>query len=140
MISTYSLIDYTPCSYTLEDVECDQVPLEEVQKVFKRNYFTKLISVKLILQRISETFIPENVFETKQILDILIDYPNEVHPFTTRSLDLQVDADAFQSTKSYTNNFTIDNIDCTLLDLKFLTGFAKLTRLVFSNIHNIQHC
>jgi len=57
-----------------------------------------------------------------------------------RSLSLQIDGNAFRSTKSYTPNFKINIIDCTLLDLGFLSGFEKLTKLVFSNIRNIQHC
>jgi len=57
-----------------------------------------------------------------------------------RSLSLQIDCNAFRSTKSYTTNFKINRIDCTLLDLGFLSGFDKLTKLVFGNINNIQHC
>jgi len=57
-----------------------------------------------------------------------------------RSLSLQVDADAFRSTKNYTTDFKINMIDCTLLDLGFLSGFDKLTKLMFANIYNIQEC
>jgi len=108
--------------------------------VFNRTSFPRQASVKLTLQPFifSETFIPEDVFGTKRILDIWIEYPYGT--FMNRSLSLQVDADAFRSTKIYTKNFTIYGIDCTLLDLSFLSGFNQLTKLVLGNINNIQHC
>jgi len=108
--------------------------------VFKRTSLPRLASVKLILQPFifSETFIPEGVFGTKRILDIEIEYPYEA--LVNRSLSLEVDADAFRSTKNYTTDFLINVIDCTLLDLSFLSGFNQLTKLLLANIHNIQHC
>jgi len=133
-----SSFDYSPCVHSNGNVVCDQVPLEEVQKVFKRTPFPRLLSVKLVLQPevFSESVIPENVFGTKQILDILIEYPLDSY----YDNKLQVDVNAFRSTKSYTTNFTINNIHCTLLDLSFLSGFDKLTKLHFNNIYKIQHC
>ncbi len=56
------------------------------------------------------------------------------------SLKLQVDPNAFQSTKNYTKYFQMDTIECGLLDLKFLSGFDRLTKLTFTNIYDIQHC
>jgi len=95
--------------------------------------------VKLSLRPyiLSETFIPEDVFGTKRILDIWIEFSPV---FVDRSLSLQVDTDAFRSTKSYTEKLTITYIDCTLLDLSFLSGFDKLTHLNLWNINNIQIC
>jgi len=139
MNTTDSSFEYTPCNHTNGFVICDKVPLEEVQKLFKRTVSSKLASVQLILQPyiFSETYIPEDVFGSKRILHILIEYPDVV---VNSSLSLQVDADAFQSTKSHTNQFTINIIDCTLLDLGFLSGFDKLIYLDLANIDNIQHC
>jgi len=36
--------------------------------------------------------------------------------------------------------FTVNVIDCTHLDLGFLSGFDQLTQLNLFNINNIQHC
>ncbi len=134
------LFDYSPCSHSNGKVVCDKVPLEEVRKVFKRTSSHRLASVQLILQPyiFTETFIPEDIFGTKRILDIRIEFPYEA--VANHSLSLEVDADAFRSTKSYTKEFGINIIDCTLLDLSFLSGFDKLTKLHFNNIYKIQHC
>jgi len=107
--------------------------------VFKRTSFPILTSVKLTLEPyiFRETLIPEDIFGIKRILDIWIRYPDLV---VNRPLSLQVDANAFRSTKSYTNKFTINMIDCSLLDLDFLSGFDELTELGLYNIYNIQHC
>jgi len=133
-------LDYAPCSHSNGDVVCDQVPLEDVQRVFNQTSSPRLASIKLTLQPyiFSETFIPEDVFGSKRILDILIQFPNEAK--VNRSLSLEVDPNAFRSTKSYTEIIRIYYIDCTLLDLGFLSGFDKLTLLDFGNIYNIQHC
>ncbi len=97
-----------------------------------------LLLVKLILQPgiISETVIPGDVFGTKRILQIMIEYPLD----SCCDNKLQVDANTFLSTKSYTNNFTIGIIDCTLLDLGFLSGFEKLIHLNLWSIYKIHHC
>jgi len=129
---------YSPCGHSNGEVVCDGVPLEAIQKAFKRSSSPKLLSVKLILQPgiFSETVIPEDIFATTQILDIRIDYPFG----SCCDTKLQVDAGAFRATKSYTNTFHIDGIECALLDLDFLSGFDQLTSLSFHNIQNIQHC
>ena len=61
----------------------------------------RLSNVKLILQpyTFSESFIPEDIFGVKEILDIWIGYPFEA--IVNRSLILNVDADAFRWTKVY---------------------------------------
>ena len=138
---TNSSLDYTPCSLSNGEVVCDQVSFEEVQKALMRNTLSnRLASIKLILQPgiFTETIIPQDVFGEKQILRIGIEFPLEV--VENSSLILQVDADAFRSTKGYTEIFRIGGVDCTQLDLSFLSGFDKLTEFTFSNIYNIQHC
>ncbi len=139
--SSYSsAFDYRPCNNSNGNVVCNLVLLEEVEKVFRQTASPRLASTKLTLQPyiFSETHIPEDVFGTKQILHIWIKFPLEVDE--NSSLILQLDANAFRSTKNYTKIFTIDSIDCTLMDLGFLSGFDKLIELQFSNIYNIQQC
>ncbi len=55
-------------------------------------------------------------------------------------MNLQIDPNAFRLTKSYTTEFLLNHIDCTLMDLNFLSGFDKLYKLVFTNVWNIQFC
>ncbi len=130
--------DYTPCNHSNGNVVCDEVPLEEVQKVFRRTSFPRLASAKLTLQPyiFTETYIPTDIFGKKRILDIRIAYPSNA----CCDNKLEIDADAFQSTKNYTYKFTINMIDCILLDLGFLSGFDKLAKLVLGNMYNIHHC
>jgi len=138
--SSNSSFDAAPCIFFDGGVGCDQVPLKEVQRVFNRTSFLKLASVTLVIQPyiLSEKSIPKDVFGKKQIVDIWIEYPTEV--FVNLSLSLKVNPNAFRSTKRHTEIFTMNRIDCTVLDFGFLTGFDKLTNLTFANIHNIQHC
>jgi len=96
-----------------------------IKSPLRRNTLpNRLASIKLGLQPhiFTETFIPEDVFGTKEILDIWIKFPLEVD--ANSSLILQVDSNAFRSTKTYTKIFTIG----------FLSGFDKLIELQFSNI------
>jgi len=60
--------------------------------------------------------------------------------WSSHDTQLEVDANAFQSTKGSTTKFKLSFVDCTLLDLSFLSGFDKLAHLMFSNIDNIQDC
>ena len=93
--------DYRPCNNSNGTVVCYKSSLEEVQKAFKRSSFPRAASLILTLQPYisSETFIPEDVFGTKQILDIDIEYPLG----SCCHNKLQVDANAFRSTKSFTD-------------------------------------
>jgi len=92
-IITDPSFDYEPCSISDGNVVCDKVTLKEVQTIFRRTSFPILASVKLILQPyiFSETIIPEDIFGTKRILDIGIEYPLDA----CCDNKLQVDADVF---------------------------------------------
>jgi len=94
--------DYDPSTISHGNVVCDRVPLKEIQNICHRTSFPKLNSVKLILQPfiVSETFIPEDVFRSKRIIEITIEYPYGLA--LDRFYSLQVDLNAFRSTKSYT--------------------------------------
>lgn len=144
MASTKSeipLLDYFPCSYYNGDVLCDKVPLEEVQKVFRKNSIPILNLAQLILKPfiLTETFVPEDILGRKRALNLKIQYPI-LQGIMNESLSLQVDPNAFRFTKSYTKKFFLNHIDCTLLDLNFLKGFDKLTTVHFTNVWNIQFC
>jgi len=124
---------------------CDKVPVKEVENFFNRTSFHYLKSAKVTFQpRENETLIPEDVVGTKRILDIRIGFSEYYQLQNVTFIEyykmLKVDADAFRSTKSYTEIFTIENIDCTHLDLGFLSGFDRLTNLTFYSINNIHHC
>jgi len=109
--------------------------------MFIRTKFPDILdSVALILQPyiFSETIIPEDVFGVNRMRRILLEYPYGT--FINRSLSLQIDPNAFRSTKSYTKKFELRFIDCTLLDLSFLSGFDNLTELWFFHTDSIQHC
>ncbi len=109
--------------------------------MFIRTKFPDILdSVALILQPyiFSETIIPEDVFGVNRMRRILLEYPYGT--FINRSLSLQIDPNAFRSSKSYTNKFELRFIDCTLLDLSFLSGFDNLTELWFFHIDNIHRC
>jgi len=138
--SSKSSFDSAPCSIFDGGVVCDQVSLKEVQRMFNRTSFLRLDSVKLVLKPnlVNKKSIPKDVFGKKQTANIWIEYPTEVN--VNLSLSLKVDPNAFRSTKPFTEIFTINHIDCNVLDLEFFTGFDKLTNLTFQNIHDIQHC
>ena len=122
-------------------MNCNQFSLEEVRRAFNQTSYPTLKGVQLTLESdiINETFIPEDVFGSIGILHLKIGYPIKSYS-EDLSPSLQVDANAFRLTKNYTNEFSIYYVDCTLLDLGFLSEFNNLTKLDFSHIDNIQHC
>ena len=133
--------DFKPCNYTEGDLVCDLIAVAEVQKVFLRAFKSTLKFFKLILKPFifKETLIPDNILGFTQTLELRIQYP-DCSCFGHSSLILEVDPNAFHSTKNYTKGFRLDNIDCSLLDLNFLSGFDQLIELVFFNIWNIDYC
>lgn len=132
--------DYSPCKYSNGDVLCERVNIREIQRVLRRTSIPTLASIKIILKPyiVSETFNPEDVLGNKRALQVWLEYPSR--SFMNLSLSLQVDPNAFRTTKTYTKTITFYKIDCSLLDLIFLSGFEKLTNLTFSNVNNIQLC
>jgi len=139
--STHLSFDFKPCNYTDGDLVCDLAPVAEVQKVFRQDFKSTLKSFKLILQPFifKETIIPDYIIGSAQILKLMVRYP-DCTCFGNSSLFLQIDPNAFHSTKNYTNKFMVENIDCSLLDLKFLSGFDQLNELVLLDIWNIDYC
>ncbi len=137
--STNQAQDFNPCiSYSDGKVYCIEIPIKKIKEVFSRNSFPKrLESVELILQpyTFDEGTIPENVFGSTKVFEILIEHSN-----SCCDKKIEVNVNAFQSTKGYTNKLKISKLDCTLMDLSFLLGFGKLANLVFSYIDNIQDC
>jgi len=132
--------DFSPCSFIQGKVKCEEIPVKEINLVFLRTAFPTLASVELSLQsyKISETLIPENLLGNKRVSDIAIGYSS--NSVVNQSLSLQVDPNAFQSTKTYTKSFTLSSVDCSLFDLSFLAGFDKITDLSFINVWEIQQC
>ena len=134
------LPNYSPCHLSNVGVICNQVSLKEVKRVFSLTSFHGLPSVKLVLKPYisTETFIPEDILGNKRVLEIWIEYPQGT--VQNKSTSLQVDPNAFRATKNYTRTFTLNNFDCVLLDLSFLSGFDKLNTLTFGNLGNIHFC
>ena len=100
---------------------CDQVTLQEVQRVFRQTRLPSLKSVKLVLQpfNFTETFLPEDFLWNKRILRLRIEFPDGLTYFNG-SLRVGVDPNAFRSTKSYTKTLNLNRMDCFLLDFNFL--------------------
>ena len=119
---------------------CDQVPLQEVKRIFSLPSLPGIPSIKLILIpfKFTETYIPEDILGSKRSLEITLQYPPGT--FQNASLALQVDPNAFRSTQNFTRKLILDNFDCSLLDLSFLSGFEKLTDLFFANLWNVEFC
>jgi len=118
---------------------CNQVPIEEVQNVLKQNICPTLQTLSVTFQPyayLADTFIPKDFVGTTQIKRIEIAF----YEVSNKPIRLQIDADAFRSTKNYTNFFKIGYFDCTQLDLGFLSGFDNLATLYLLHIDNIQHC
>jgi len=114
----------------------------EVQKVFRQTTnLPTLTSFHFILQPyiFKETIIPEDILGSTRTLKLSVKYACSCS-FGNSSLILQVDSKAFQSTRNYTKTFEADTIDCSLLDLNFLSGFDQLNELLFLNIWNIEYC
>ncbi len=128
--------DYSPCTFSNLEVVCDQVLLEEVKKVFYMASDLRFLSIQLILQPFvfTETYIPEDVLGNKRVLEIMLQYPPGANK--NSSLTLQVDPNAFRSTKNYTRKVTLNNFDCNLLAHKKFVDVS----LVFEDQLVTAHC
>ena len=103
---------------------------------------TTLPGIKLILNSHTsfskKCIISKDVLANIRVLKIWINYPSNF--FKTNLFGLQIHPNVFESTKTYTTYFILNMIDCTMLDLNFLSGFEKLTDLTFNHVLNIQNC
>jgi len=133
--------DYTPCTYANNaDITCDQVPLEEIQKVFKRTSTVSFEKIQLNLRPNLDSFIPADLFVNKRTIFLKIWNPDYSHNNDNNSVSLKVDPNAFRSTKSYTRNIAFHINDCSQIDFGFLDGFNQLTDLSLYDMDNIQTC
>jgi len=135
---TNPLFDYSPCSHTRGIVNCDQIPIKEVQQVLRRTAFPTLFEINLVIPPYiyQESFIPENILGNKRALRISIQYPD----VSCCNNYLQIDKKAFESTKTYTRHLEFQRFDCTLLDLSFLSQFNELDTLMFDDVISVQYC
>lgn len=136
---THNSFDYSPCTYSLGDVTCDGVIIEEVQHIFRRTIIPILHSFTLSIRPETNLRIPENVLDNKRAMEIEI-----LHPWNydgvKQSSSIQVDANAFLSTRNFTKALKIENMNCSHLDLHFLNGFNQLTNLTMNNMRDIHVC
>jgi len=79
-----------------------------------------------------DRFIPKDVLSDKKTTKLVIQY--------AESTSLEVNHKAFTSTKQYTEKVILNRIECSLLNLIFLSGFEQLKSLTFANINNIHNC
>jgi len=133
--------DLKSCNYTNGALICNQIPIAEVKTVFHQTTILTLKSFHLILQPFifKDTTIPKDILGSTKTLELSVKYPCSCS-YGNSSLILQVDSNAFQSTKNYTKTFEADTIDCGLLDFNFLSGFDQLNELLLLNIWNIEYC
>jgi len=103
----------------------------EIAKIFQRTVKPSFDLIDLTLSSI-DRFIPRDIFFDKRTTQLIIR--------STQSTSLEIDEEAFRSTKQYTKNLILNRIECSLLNLNFLSGFEKLTKLTFANIDNIHNC
>jgi len=139
--------DFSPCEYSFGHVTCDDVPIEEVQEIFRRTIIPILHIFSLEIRSETNLLIPENLLDTKRASEVEIMHPIDyyTHPSyynvtTLQSPSMQVDLNAFQSTKSYTKAFKIQSVNCSRQDLRFLSGFNQLTNLTLFGMYDIHVC
>lgn len=105
-----------------------------MKEVFHRTTSTKITTVTLNI-RYPDDKIPADILSNKRTENLhLVSNDEEEH------IELQVDSNAFRSTKNFTKSFLIYNFDGKNLELDFLSGFNKLRNLTFDTITNIHDC
>ena len=129
--------DYSPCtcrntSYGYS-ILCNGVSLSNVVDVFKQTTPEDLESVTVILApkigTDSQLIIPADLFGNHRIT-----YTLEI----SCSNLIQIDANAFRSSKNSVQWFTSQNCDFGQLDFDFLEGFNKLYFMQFGAISNFH--
>ena len=120
--------NYSPCKYSPDElwwsriifevflkgsIVRDSATIEEVKEVFYRTTSTKITTVTLNI-RYPDDKIPADILSNKRTENLhLVSNDEEEH------IELQVDSNAFRSTKNFTKSFLIYNFD----GKSFLTRF-----------------
>lgn len=128
------LEDYSPFECTLYgdgtiSVDCDQVPVRDVQIVFNRTTTRDLYRLDWTL--LSEP-IPSDVLSDKRAIIIRL-----ACPFASSGA-LVMDPLALRATGGYTNELYISDCDLGRLDFAFLSGFTRLLILGISSSSNVH--
>jgi len=133
--------DYSPCEYSVGKVTCDDVPIKKVQTIFRRTIIPILHIFLLVIQSETNLMIPENLLDNKRASEVEIMHPWEYGDYGVKNVpSMQIDVNAFRSTKSYTKAFKIANVNCSHQDLRFLSGFNQLTNLSLIGMFDIHIC
>lgn len=133
--------NYAPCVcyYANREYEvgCDQVLMEDVLSVFKRTTPSNMTTLTIYTSANDASIdaiitIPKDLLNEHQVhSEIRIYNPNS-------SYLLQIDQEAFRSSRNFTTECYLGDSDLSRLDFKFLTGFDELSILTVgyaSNAH-----
>ena len=137
--------DYFPCTcyiskepdtYNKTHVTCDNVPVEDVQDIFRRTNDSEIYSLEFIVPSYELVTIPEDLLGNTSA-EVIWMHQNYYYdgPYT----HMVIDHLAFRSSQDYTTEFSLKYWDLHLqADLDFLMGFNKLRALDFYEISNLM--
>lgn len=132
--------NYEPCACSGEkaeySVECQQVLINDVIRIFKRNKPSRIVVFSLNLSAHDAssngiTTIPNNLLQDHSVSFCRLNSPNN-------SYSLHIERKAFYFSRNLTEFFYLGTFDIGRLDFTFLTGFEKLSALELEHISNVH--
>ena len=132
--------NYLPCTCTYDAgyvVECYQALIDDVVNIFKRTTAAKLKTFRFTLSELDPSSsknitIPSDLLNNHTVsYDIVLDCPVN-KPY------VEIDPDAFRSSKNLTQQFKLEYCEFYQFDFQFVEGFEKLSILSFSSIQNFN--
>lgn len=134
--TTISYPPYWPCDYIGANgggVNCDEIPIADVRDMFNRTPEGSLNFLILKLHSNEDT-IPADLLGKTRVTDTLSLECNGAET----SKPINVDPEAFSSTKSHTKFNFVKGCNLNQLTFEYLTGFSRMEKLRISASSNIH--
>jgi len=121
--------DFSPCSCSLDvavntyDITCNSVPMADVAAAFQSKPVILLKSLQLTVRSEGDT-IPADLLGQSRFAtagNLMVAAQSRLYPL------LEVDPNAFRSSKNSLGRISIYELDAGRIDFNFLTDFTSLT-------------
>ena len=130
--------DYSPCICSENFwLHCNKIPLEKIGQIFKGKHVGNRTNV--LIHDLKLTMPPTNTTIPANLLaNHYVNFEIELKCLEGRNQQIEIDSDAFATSKNFTQIFKMSLCDVFGFNFLFLRGFNKLQRLALFSIINVH--